>query len=498
MPTTSTAIQEVVKLAAGDTELFGRTFFPNTLRQSSPAFHRDIDDLLDDRSHRHVAVEIFRGGAKTTKLRIYTAKRISYGLSRTILFVSETQDHSKKSIRWLRKQIFSNKKWTTTYGLKKGGIWTDEAIEIVHSTMGFTITVIAVGITGQLRGVNVDDYRPDLIVVDDPCNEENTGTLEQRVKISNLFFGALEKSLTPATESPDAKMVLLQTVLHEADLISLCHKDPQWASRHYSCFNEVGESRWPARYPTAVLRKDKAAHIARNQLSLWLREMEGAVVAPESADFQVHWLKTFDMLPPLVYVIGVDPVPPPSDKEIAAGLHKKDFECISVVGKDYLGNLYLVEYRTNRGHTPEWTCNTLFELVDKYNPLKVRVEGIAYQRTLEWIVRQEQKKRNRYFQVNAVTDTRRKRHRILQAYSGIASQGKFFIDPGMIEFRAQWTVHPFCTNDDILDATAMALVELFDIDVTDLLRDPLDEEEKSQRGWVDEGNEYEQEWVAAP
>lgn len=496
-PASKVSLTELVELCAGDSELYGKTFFPMTFRQPSPPFHRELDDLLDDRAHRHVAIKVFRGGGKTTKLRVYTSKRIAYGLSRTIQFVSETQGHSKESIKWIRTQVETNRIWTQTFKLSRGRSWTDEQLEIVNGVLGTTTTVIALGITGQVRGVNIDDYRPDLIIVDDPCNEENTNTEEQRNKISDLFFGALEKSLTPASESLDAKMVLLQTVLNKQDIISQCMEDPQWASRDYSCFDVSGESRWPARYPTDVLMADKEAHIKRNQLSLWLREMEGKVVNSENADFKTEWLRDISLLPEhMVLAIGIDPVPPPSDREIATGMHNKDYECLFVMGKDAHSNYYALEYSTSRGHTPEWTVTEFFRLVDKWNPLVVRVEGVQYQRTLKWLLEKEMRRRGRYVQVNSPPEKRKKRHRILQAYSGIASQGSFYINPDMTKFREEWGSYPFSDHDDVLDAGAMALDELLDMD-TSFLLDAIEEDEMDfSMAGIGEGSI--RDWRSAP
>ena len=96
-----------------------------------------------------------------------------------------------------------------------------------------------------------------LIIVDDPSDEENTNSPESRKKISDLFFGSLEKSLAPRAESPDAKIVLLQTSLDTEDLINACHRDLQWATRKYSCFDSTGRSRWEAAFPTTELQASK-------------------------------------------------------------------------------------------------------------------------------------------------------------------------------------------------------------------------------------------------
>lgn len=458
---------ELVTLCAADTQLYCRTFFPQAFRQKSPPFHEEIDGLLENRINRHVAIEVFRGGAKTTKLRAYASKRIAYGISRTILFVSDSQGHSMKSLQWLRKSVEHNKRWRSVYGLSRGRKWTDEIIEIEHHAFGHTSTVLALGITGQVRGVNIDDYRPDLIVCDDPCNEENVATPEQRKKLNDLFFGALEKSLAPRSESPDAKMVLLQTSLNKEDLINACHTDATWATRRYGCFDEQGESRWPDRFSSEILRHDKQAHADRGNLLLWLREMECTVVSEETSDFKEDWLRYWheaDLPNGMVTYIGIDPVPPPSDREMATGLVRKDEEVLSVVGV-YDGDYYLLEYASSKGHTPEWTVAQFFRLVDKWKPIKVRVEGIAYQKTLKWILERAMQERKRFVQIDAPSDQRKKRHRLLQAFSGIASQKRFFVHRSMVEFKSQFVSYPQVVHDDVLDATAMALAAALEFPV---------------------------------
>src|SRR5690606_34168215 len=86
-------VEEIIMLGATDSEFFAKHFFGETARQATPGFHADIDRVLDG-PDRLVNLQIFRGGAKTTKLRIYTAKRIAYRISKTILYVGKSQAHA--------------------------------------------------------------------------------------------------------------------------------------------------------------------------------------------------------------------------------------------------------------------------------------------------------------------------------------------------------------------------------------------------------------------
>lgn len=446
--------REAVELGAVDSLFYSQWFFPKAARQDSPEMHKDIWNALES-TDRFVGVEVFRGGAKTTLTRLYTSKRIAYGVSRTILFVSDTKGHAIRSIHWLMQAVEGNRKWAETFKLTSGRPWTGEEIEIKHGLMGFSIRVIAVGMEGQIRGINVDDFRPDLIVVDDPNDEENTGTPEQRKKTAELFFGALTKSLAPASEAPEAKVVLLQTSLNEGDLINMAHRDSQWRTLRFSCFDESGQSRWETRFPTKELMADKQSHVERNQLSLWMREMECTLVSDEMAYFREEWLKYWEVLPERMrtYII-IDPTPPLSDKAAAKNLDT-DQQAVTVVGFAG-GNLYLCEYFLTRDEDDDELAAKLFGLIRRWRPLAIGIETFAYQRRLERFLSKEMQKRRVFVTIKPLEDRRNKRVKIRQGISGRAVHGRLWVNKRHTEFLDQYIPYPQVKHDDLLETVALA------------------------------------------
>jgi len=452
---------DAVRMGAESLKAYGRIFFPRTYRQDSPAFHDTIGQSLYG-PERHVAFKVFRGGAKTTLLRVFTSQRVAYAVSRTIMFVSETQDHSIRSIRWLKRQVQYNKLWAQTFGLEKGSVWTNEVISVYNRIEDVEITILAVGITGQIRGVNIDDYRPDLIIVDDPNNEENTKTPEQRAKMSGLFFGALERSLAPAIDSANAKMVLLQTPLHAEDLIHQCEKDGTWRVITYSCFDENGASRWESRFPLETLLLDKQAYVARNQLVIWMREMECRIIASSKTAFDPKWLGYWDVLPDnMIFVIAIDPAS--SDADTA------DSQAICVLGKvPGKKRIWLMDYSLHQGEMPDLAANYVLQCMSLYQPRAIACESIGYQRILAWYLAEAMKKERKYCQVYPVQDKRSKADRIIQSFvaTGLAPYGDFLIKKTHLEFITQFTEYgpDVDMHEDLLDAVAMGIRLFSEID----------------------------------
>lgn len=430
--------------------------------------HKEIQDLLES-DRRRVALEVYRGGGKTTLLRAFTAKRIAYGISRTVLFVSESAGHSVSSIDWLADKIEERGLFAQLFGLSKGHVWriTEGHLEIQHAVLGHVATVLGRGITGQTRGINIKDYRPDLIVIDDPCDEENSATPEQRHKIKTLVFGALDKALAPASENPRAKIVILQTSLDKDDIINLCHRDPQWTTKRFPILNDEGHSVWPEREPTAEVLADKAAHIARGQTALWMREKECRAVAEETCYFKEDWLRYWDVVPTtgMVTAMGIDPAPEPSEDAIAKGLPRKNAEVFAIVGF-WRDAYYVLEVRGSKNPNPEWSATQFFELAAKWRPMRIRVEGVNYQRTLKWILEKKMTERREWYPIEIAKDDKRKKyHRIRQAYSGIASQGRLLAHHSQTEFIAQFAAYPNVTYDDYLDGVSIGLDALTGVDI---------------------------------
>lgn len=443
--------QEAVMIGATSLVHYGKLFFPKTFRQDSPAFHEEIGRELYNPDNRQIAIEVFRDGAKTTLLRTYLSQRIAYNISRTIMVVSASQGHSILTLRWIKRAVEHNKYWREVFRLRKGAKWSDDHIEIWSGVTETPITVMAVGITGQLRGFNIDDYRPDLILCDDTSTDEASGSAEQRRKEADTFFGALINSLSPKSEAPDAKIVLLDTPKNKFDLIETCQNDPAWKGIRFGIFDGKGQSRWESRYPTEELLKAKEDYTRTGRLSIWLKEKECKITSAEAASFKADNLKFYDVMPDrMTYLIAIDPAS--SDSKDA------DDNVVGVLGF-HRDDVYLVEYTAEKGQTPEMVAKTVFEYIRRYRPVGIAVESIAYQRVLAWYLEVQMREKRVYIPVYQVQDRRRKSDRIVQAIGETSGYGRLHCKASQTKFIEQYTDYsPLSGNhDDVIDAVAMGI-----------------------------------------
>ena len=486
------SLSEAVDLGATDGVFFSHYFFPKTVRQDSPEFHYGLWDRFLDPNIRNQSEQVFRGGAKTSFSRLGYAWRVSYAFAHVGMYIGKSEGHAKRAVGWLKRSVDRNVRWATAFGLRRGEQWTGVETEILHGVADTSMWILAAGIEGAVRGVNIDDYRPEFIVLDDVINDENAATPEQREKVWELILGAVKESLTPRSEEPNAKLLMINTPLDKEDASMKTKDDPEWTFHRQGVFTietedgpeEQLESAWPTRYPVQELIAEKKAAVYRNKLSIWLREKECKLVDPETSSFKESYLRYWGVEGkelPLdgVSVLSIDPVPPPSDIQIAKGMRDKDYEVLMVTRR-FKGEFFVCEYKMNRGHTPQWTEAMFWYLALKWRIRTFIVESIAYQRTLKVMLENSMKSRGIYFEAKERPGPRRSKYdKIVDPLSGPLSQNKIYLSPGMTELQTQILDYPNVSHDDLVDTLAMGIEELafspdmLDADLTEEGLEPL-------------------------
>jgi len=248
-------------------------------------------------------------------------------------------------------------------------------------------------------------------------------------------------------------MVLLQTPFNDFDLIATCSKSSEWSLVEIGCFDSNGKSTWEARYPTEFLQKEKHEHTRLNKMSLWMREMECKIISPETAAFDLEWLKYWDEkgLPPgMTKLIAIDPASSESKKA--------DDQVIGVVG--FRGReVYVVEDTAEKGEMPEAAALTFISYLSRHTILRAVVESIAYQRVLAWYIERKMKETRRWCVIDQIQDRRRKSDRIIQALRDKAANGLLFVHSSHKKFIEQFGDYRPNVDmlDDVLDMVAMAI-----------------------------------------
>lgn len=459
-------LNELVRLCATDGELFCRTFFKSAFRQASPPFHRELWADWIDTSCELSAIAVFRGGAKTTLFRAFVAWCMAYRVSHTIAYIGVSQNKAQETGDWIRSAIEGSSadglQFAQLYGLRPGPVWNSERLDVLcrssHGQPETKISMVSVGITSSIRGLNINNFRPDLICLDDIQSEENVGTPEQIEKTNQLVYASIRNTMASKVDAPNRKMAMLQTPMQPRDLISSAENDPEWRFKRVSARGENGKSVWEAGLPTAELDAKEENYQRRYQYAYFAREYLCINVPDQGQFFQQSDLRFYEVPPTdLLTVYAIDPVPPPSKSQVEKGLAKKDFEAHCVVGINSAKDVYLLEYSISKNHQPDWSSAKFFEFTAKWKPIRVRVHAVAYETTLKWILDEAMRKKGIFHAVENWNDRRPKPVKIRQSLSGLAAHNKLYVRREMTEFLQQWAMYPGVEHDDVIDVVAVAV-----------------------------------------
>ena len=236
--------------------------FTITDKTQSPAFHREITDIMNEVStetiNAKVAVAAPRSHAKSTYLsKAFPIHEVVYRKRKYVIIISETPTVAKSNMEWIRNQMKHNAKLRADFGpllspKDQANIQDNGEAFIAWHHDGEkkrAIALVEAASTGQaLRGRNWNGTRPDLIICDDLEDARpggNASTPEQRAKLRDWF----SQTVVPLGDPKGEKTAIVYmgtTVHYEALLMHILYKRSDFKTKVYRAIIQppVREDLW--------------------------------------------------------------------------------------------------------------------------------------------------------------------------------------------------------------------------------------------------------------
>lgn len=448
--------------------LFGKVCIPTMFTQPSPAFHRELIDILSVKENRLVNIQAPRGSAKTSIIGgLFPLHHIMFHKEpKVILLCSKTQSHAALMMRTICdvldyslpfRQIFgywgqhSARKWTNTEVVLKDGTY-----------------ITCKGTGQQVRGLKFGNQRPTLIIIDDPEDENNTKTTEA---MENNLKWVLQ-AVVPSRDAQTGRVIIIGTPLHERCIVKTLEKASGWLSRVYRYINTDDKGRqyslWPEQKSLEQLLKDKSDFEEMGKLSWFYREWQCELIGDSDQlfreqDFQ-YWdgflthgdeahtliithlnkLKLEQPIKKTVNVfMGVDPAS--SIKATA------DFSTVVAIAYDQERNRYVLPYFRKRV-TPLHLATSVIDEWKRYKPIRTKIETNGYQEMLREYVRMESERQSIYIAGLEVGEKARMEKSLrLEGLQPFFAEHKMFIKEDMQDLIDELLMYPRSRHDDLLD-----------------------------------------------
>lgn len=268
---------QAIELLREGQEFFVHFFMGEELEYEIPQFHLDGFKFLLSTTVSRVALAWPRSHAKTTYAKLAVVWYLLFTDYRFVVYLSNTATVAKDALRdviaFMQSDnfvsLFGEPKW-----LKHNETEGQHIFEINVPRDGRFVRkrciLKALGAGQQVRGLNIDHQRPQLAVVDDLEDNENTETEAARTKLRGWVYGPFLKALS---RKPVAKVIWLGNYISNQALLRHICDSPAWTSMRYGCLKANGEPLWPDLWPLEALKADFEEYRAANISGKWMAEM---------------------------------------------------------------------------------------------------------------------------------------------------------------------------------------------------------------------------------
>lgn len=266
-------------------------YLPHYFPLPAADFHPELVNLLEDWNNDFLSIAGFRGSAKSTfaglALPLWAALS---GKVKFIIPINETDEVVKLTIANIRQELEHNE-----LILKDYGHLIDKKDAATKFTEGNILLANGCRILGRsrgqkIRGLRHKQYRPDLVIIDDPEEREKVQRKEYRDKTEQWLRG----DVIPSIEESKARLIVIGNVLHTDSLMARLKNDEVFIHREYPLIDKTGSCTWEGKYPDESALKKQEAKVGR---IAWMREYLLKVVPPDDQEVKEEWIQYYDKLP---------------------------------------------------------------------------------------------------------------------------------------------------------------------------------------------------------
>ena len=438
------------------------------------AFHDEWYNLLGAAVRpRRLHIQAAREHAKTECLSVkYPLWRVGRDPNLRVMIVSKSATLATTILREIRLNIEGNKRLRHVFpglrapGPRSGIPWSSDELQVERSA-GIILkdpTFTGVGLHGPLTG-----KRADLIVIDDPFDESEVRTENQRQKVEDW----IEKVLLP-TLTPDGELIAVGTPWHYDDYwVNLEAKSVEKggnyvvlkypAIKNYDPNQRVDEwdVQWPEVWSAERLAERKKEIGSVKFACLYLLDPSGF----EGALFKGSWLTYFDpgvfsdsgFTQGFEYYVGVDPNVSDNPESARLGIVTVAFD--RPRGDLYVLDMYAeaVDFPTQIQKIVEYGTKSRVPFIPREVSIrKVGIEANAWQQAVSKAAYV------RGLPVEEIKQKQTKVERILGLQPHFENGRIRFPDPNKIrvnwwdKFESEYLSYPKGKYKDLMDALELA------------------------------------------
>ena len=369
--------QDRVRRAGEDQDFFNQTYLPHYFKSASPPFHRDMESLTEagEELGKPVSIAAPRGHAKSTRISFARPlKKALYKEKKFIILIGDDESLARGMTASIRAELDVNPRLIHDFGQQKSEPWTLGNFVTKDGTR-----VWARGKEQRIRGEKHGPHRPDMVVIDDPEDDE----MQRNPQRIRNFLNWVQEAVYPSMNPESMMLYWVGTLLSKKSALATVMKNPEWLSRVYKSVDDpvwdgerleftAGTPIWPSRFDLKKLSSIRrvVGSIAFN------KEYQNNPVDDE-AKIKEAWIKRvpYDQIDAerLFYYQALDP---------SLGEHEtSDFQGHATVGRMPAGRL-AVRHCDIKRRSIDAMVKNCYLLQMRFLAVGLGVETIGFQKLL--------------------------------------------------------------------------------------------------------------------
>lgn len=443
--------------------LLFRTLFPDIFTRPFHNLHFQIFDFLQKSEKRCKLILAPRGIGKTSIVKGIISKKILFRDAHFIMYVSNTLPIAVMQTEAIKRGLLTNKTVRKLFGNIKENIRDFGAdVDDVFSkeawvAYGDTI-VVPRGCNQQIRGSNWNNYRPDLIILDDPENRKELRNEVNREENRRWLFG--DVLYAPDRGSKNWEVIYIDTLKHEDSLPMHLMNHNEWDHIVLSICDEDYKSKVPEFISDEELQTMLEGFRNDGTLDIFYQEYMNMPVATETASFHSQYFKYYEEADlangrHVENVILVDPAKTATPQSADSA--------VVCVGIDTENHQFFIRDIVSGKFYPEQLYEEVFSMASRMNCSVIGLEVTGLNEFILYPFKNEMLRRGLgHIELIELKPRRSKEERI-SALIPFYRQGQIYHNKACCaKLEGQLLSFPHSALWDVMDATAY-LAEMMDI-----------------------------------
>ena len=425
---------------------FREEFIPAKEDVEPAAFHEEWSEILL-RGKGNFAIEAFRESAKTQiviRANLLHALTFPQDNRSYLVIICATQTTASKKLQEVSREFLAseNMRGLVSEIRDNSGL----ALE-VHYHTGTKVRIEAYGKGAAVRGLSWGAKRPDLVIIDDPQDEEDARSETVTVNdwdwfLSDVYFLGQSTRIFMIGNNLGERCIIEQVFNFSKQL--------NFTTRRIPILDENGNSAWPSKWPLCDIEKDREEWEAVGKTDIWYRNKMCQCISPDSQKFKREYFKYYEVMPDLSTLNIYTTVDLAISQKVNA-----DYSAIVTVGVNSAGHWFVLDVEYGR-YDPTTTIDAIFSAVEKWRPLCVGVEVVAYQAALQHFLEKEMPRRGIFFRITPLKAEKKKEIRIDNIQPRFAVGTVWFKKSALWleKIEGELLAYPHGAHDDVIDALA--------------------------------------------